>query len=84
MWTARSQSRSIPFTMAYPGKTSPEAIRAAAIGLLEREGGAALTLRRVAGVLANRWLRSRWLPAGSQMARPGLAFPSINVFLLEA
>ena len=39
------------FTMAYPSKTSPEAIRAAAIGLLEREGEAALTLRRVAGVL---------------------------------
>ncbi len=37
--------------MAYPSKTSPEAIRAAAIGLLEREGGAALTLRRVAGLL---------------------------------
>ncbi len=38
-------------TMAYPSKTSPGAIRAAAIGLLEREGEAALTLRRVAGVL---------------------------------
>lgn len=37
--------------MAYPSKTSPEAIRAAAIGLLEREGEAALTLRRVAGLL---------------------------------
>lgn len=37
--------------MAYPSKTSPEAIRAVAIGLLEREGEAALTLRRVAGLL---------------------------------
>ena len=45
------RSRSIPFTMVYPSKTSPEAIRAAAIGLLEREGEAALTLRRVAGML---------------------------------
>jgi AcrR family transcriptional regulator len=44
------RSRSILFTMAYPSKTSPEAIRAAAIDLLEREGEAALTLRRVAGV----------------------------------
>lgn len=38
-------------TMAYPSKTSPEAIKAAAIGLLEREGEAALTLRRVASTL---------------------------------
>ena len=37
--------------MAYPSKTSPEAIKAAAIGLLEREGEAALTLRRVASTL---------------------------------
>ncbi len=37
--------------MPYPGKTSPDAIRAAAIDLLEREGQAALTLRRLAGEL---------------------------------
>ena len=37
--------------MPYPGKTSPDAIRAAAINLLEREGEAALTLRRLAGEL---------------------------------
>ena len=37
--------------MAYPSKTNPAAIKAAAIGLLEREGEAALTLRRVAGIL---------------------------------
>ena len=37
--------------MAYPSKTNPAAIKAAALGLLEREGEAALTLRRVAGVL---------------------------------
>ena len=34
--------------MPYPGKTSPDAIRTAAIDLLEREGQAALTLRRLA------------------------------------
>lgn len=37
--------------MPYPSKTNPEAIRAAAIDLLEREGEAALTLRRLAGDL---------------------------------
>ena len=37
--------------MAYPSKTNPAAIKAAAIDLLEREGEAALTLRRVAGIL---------------------------------
>ena len=37
--------------MAFPSKTSPEAIRTAAIELLEREGEAALTLRRIAGLL---------------------------------
>ena len=37
--------------MPYPAKTSPDAIRAAAIDLLEREGEAALTLRRLAGEL---------------------------------
>ena len=42
---------STSFIMAYPNKTSPAAIKAAAIGLLEREGEAALTLRRVAGML---------------------------------
>lgn len=34
--------------MAYPAKTNPEAIRAVALDLLEREGDAALTLRRLA------------------------------------
>jgi AcrR family transcriptional regulator len=38
-------------TMAFPNKTSPEAIKAAAIDVLEQEGEAALTLRRIAGVL---------------------------------
>lgn len=37
--------------MVYPGKTSPDAIRKAAIDVLEREGGAALTMRRVASEL---------------------------------
>jgi len=37
--------------MAYPKKTSPEAIRAVAINLLEKEGEAALTIRRVASEL---------------------------------
>ena len=37
--------------MAYPSKTNPAAIKAAAIELLEQDGEAALTLRRVAGVL---------------------------------
>ena len=37
--------------MPYPGKTNPDAIRAAALNLLEREGHAALTLRRLAGEL---------------------------------
>lgn len=37
--------------MAYPGKTNPQAIRSAAIGLLEREGSAGLTIRGVASVL---------------------------------
>lgn len=37
--------------MVFPAKTNPEAIRAAAIGLLEGEGEAALTLRRIAGIL---------------------------------
>ena len=37
--------------MAFPGKTSPEAILSAAIALLEREGGEALTLRRIAALL---------------------------------
>lgn len=51
--------------MPYPGKTSPDAIRAAAINLLEREGEAALTLRRLAadlGLVPNalyRYFRSR-------------------------
>ena len=48
---ALERSRPIPFTMAYPSKLNPEAIRAAAIGLLEREGEVALTLRRVADAL---------------------------------
>ena len=46
--------------MAFPSKTSPEAIRAAAIELLEREGEAALTLRRIAkelGVVPNALYR---------------------------
>ncbi len=34
--------------MVYPAKTNPEAIRAVAIDLLEREGDDALTLRRLA------------------------------------
>jgi AcrR family transcriptional regulator len=38
--------------MAFPGKTNREAIRKAAIGLLEREGSSALTIRRVAGILS--------------------------------
>lgn len=37
--------------MAYPGKTSSQAIRSAAIVLLEREGGAGLTIRGVASAL---------------------------------
>lgn len=37
--------------MPYPAKTSPDAIRTAATELLEREGDAALTLRRLAGLL---------------------------------
>jgi AcrR family transcriptional regulator len=37
--------------MAFPGKTSPEAIRSAAIALLEREGSVALTIRGVASAL---------------------------------
>jgi AcrR family transcriptional regulator len=46
--------------MAFPSKTSPEAIRAAAIELLEREGESALTLRRIAralGVVPNALYR---------------------------
>lgn len=35
----------------YPAKTNPDAIRAAAMELLEQEGDAALTLRRLASVL---------------------------------
>ena len=37
--------------MPYPAKTSADAIQAAAMDLLEREGDAALTLRRLARVL---------------------------------
>ena len=48
---AARESRCISFTMAYPSKTSPEAIKVAAIDLLEREGEAALTLRRIADLL---------------------------------
>jgi len=51
--------------MVFPTKTSPEAIRAAAVGILEDEGEAALTLRRIAGILGitpnalYRYYRSR-------------------------
>jgi len=51
VYLAAYKSRCILFTMAYPSKTSPEAIRAAAIELLENEGEAALTLRRIANLL---------------------------------
>ncbi len=37
--------------MVFPRRTSPEAIKAAAIGLLEEEGETALTMRRIAGIL---------------------------------
>lgn len=58
-------SRFTVFTMAFPRKTNTSAIIAAAIDLLEREGEAALTLRRVSsllGVTPNalyRYYRSR-------------------------
>jgi AcrR family transcriptional regulator len=51
--------------MAFPSRTSAEAIKAAAIDLLEEEGETALTLRRIAGVLGitpnalYRYFRSR-------------------------
>ncbi len=51
--------------MAFPSRTSAEAIKAAAIGLLEEEGETALTLRRIAGILGitpnalYRYYRSR-------------------------
>lgn len=44
-------SRCTPPIMAFPSKTDGPAIIAAAIELLERDGEAALTLRRVSGLL---------------------------------